>query len=457
MIFSSGICFTRPPAQLAWTAGSLLIFAMMAFPTDGNGRQCDLSDRGQITRWLTWEYNSMNAHDVSLIRIFQPEPANEPTIRDLYEQVMIPQLERLERAEGTFSDYRTSLTKWESYWQSGAASPPDDLSGGDGLASIEPPASRVTRRQLQAFADWYREYGKDGKPAAAVTVNRRVGLLVAILDAAADDDDCEYDDSPKAPKRLPETTNKRKVILTVEHVNAIYRACEVADWPRYRVDGGALDAAAADYWRALIVCLFNYGPRLQDFVAYSCQKTPLQWRSESSGVVLDPESPASEATSEHGWLWFTPTKTKAVKGQPLVLPMPAVVRAHLDLIRGDGVGPVFPFPRNKVRFTATRKAIFEAAGVQPKAALCQGRDHYLPKDFRKTCLTYHQRQNRGIGPFVTGHAARGSDRVIIADRHYDNAELALADHFPKFIQPSAFEAVFERENSLEHGADSDGC
>ena len=421
------ICLLGCAMELAWLNLFSLLFtaAMMAVCiTDGNDRR-DLTDSGSSRR--------LETATVTLpLRLYQPNFNHEPTIGDLFKTVMIPQLQRLKRAPATISDYRTSVTKWEAFWKAGVFTPPDSLSGGQPERIPEPPAKDVTRRHLQAFADWYV-----GTGTAAVTVNRRVGLLVAILDAAADSDDHQID-VPKAPKRLPSVTAGAKVVLPIKHVEAIYNACAVVTWPEYDHAGKPLAAAAADYWRCLIVMLFNYGPRLQDLAAYECGRSPIEWQGNESGISFDSESPASEVVSDHGWLWFVPSKTQAVKSDPLVLPLPLVVRQHLETIRGDGTGLVFPFPRHSKRFGEQRKAIFLAAGVKPKAALSRGRDHYLPKDFRKTCLTCHQRANRGIGPFITGHAERGSGRVLIADRHYDNAEQALADHFGQFEQPAAF-------------------
>ena len=371
----------------------------------------------------------MHTNSALTLRIFNPEPApktNAATIGDLFESVVIAELSRLNRAPATISDYRTSVTKWELFWETGASQPPDGVSGG------QPAAAVVTRRDLQAFADWYRSTG-----IAATTVNRRVGLLTAILNAA-DDDDRYSIDPPKAPRRLPSQANTAKVVLPDQHVEAIYNACEIATWPEYDCDRKPLPAAAADYWRCLIVLLWNYGPRLQDFVAYETGRRPLCWGGETSGVSFETESPASEAQSAHGWLWFVPTKTHAIKAQALVLPLPLVACEHLRMVRGSGSGFVFPFPRNKKHFAEQRRAIFEAANVSPKPAISKGRTEYLPKDFRKTCLSNHQRVRRGIGPFVTGHADRSSASVTVADRHYDNAELALAEHFQTFPQLAAF-------------------
>ena len=393
-----------------------------------------LTDRGAIA--MRTESHNMNFPRIANTpdRPLQPKLASELRIRDLYELAMLPQLVRLKRAKATLSDYRTSVKKWEEFWQSGGRREPDVISGTQQTFGFEPAASAVTRQDLRAFADWYHG---GGEGSAAVTVNRRVGLLVAILDTASDEDDLDFASTCKAPKRLPATVAKAKVVLSIDHVNAIYQACDVADWPIYKNDRSPLDALPADYWRALVVMLFNYGARLQDFAAYDTARSPLRWRGDDSGVSFDAESPASDATSPHGWLWFVPTKTQATKGQPLVLPMPLVVRQHLEQIRGDGEGLVFPFPCNRNLFAETRRKIFAAAGVSPKVAIAK-RDYYLPSDFRKTCLTFHQRACRGIGPFVTGHADQARDRVLIADRHYDNAEYALADHFKTFEQPSSF-------------------
>lgn len=377
----------------------------------------------------------MNARP-STPRLFQPEQIEEarPTVRELFEEVVAPALRASGLATSTIGDYGSSVTKWEEFWQSGGPKVPDELSGTQNQAATEPAAADVTRSQLKAFAQWYRGLAKP------VTINRRVGLLVAILSAAADDDDCEFVNPPRPPKRMTQVCNTVKMQVPTRHVEAIYEACEVAVWPTHQAEGQPLDASAADYWRCLIVLLFNFGPRLQDVWAYDLKRSPICWDGETSGVVFDRESPRSEAESDHGWLWYTPRKTRRTKPSPLVLPLPYVVRRHLEIIRGNGTGEVFNLPRNRTAFARQRARIFEASGVSPKPALSAGRRHYVPKDLRDNCLSMHQRINRGIGPFITGHDDRSGDRVVIADRHYDNPEYALADHFRRVPQPLAFES-----------------
>ena len=372
-------------------------------------------------------------------------------LRKAFDKYRLPILVQEGRKQSTIREYRTAIRAWESYWLSGInRGEPDEkpsvsrteghLSSFDPGETQEPSIDQISRDHLAEFRGWYSA-GSRGK----LQVNKCLKNIQAILTAAEDSDEIEA--APKL-RMLTAAKNTGKTYLSYDHVDAIYRACSVAEWPTKDHNRQELKFSPEQYWRAAVVLFFNYGFRTQELIAYENDHESLKWGQ----VSFEEESPASEVTNSHGWFWYTPQKQEDIKPEPLVLPMPFLVKAHIKSIwhyQAEDSSLVFPFPRNKKRFYATWTAIAKAAGVKPKAALTsKNRRTYQIKDFRKTCATWHNVNFRGIAPFVLGHASRDSGSVAMTDGHYDNPEMALIKAFSTLAQPSSF-ALVQNENQLK--------
>jgi len=342
--------------------------------------------------------------------------AKRLTIREVFERHKLPELTTRGRARATLAEYRCHLARWEewaaNYW------------------ITNPVVQDVKRAELEAFRVWL---GKRPK-ASARTVNKHLGTIECLLATAA-----EHWLIDRAPKLEPLSASKagRKLYLSYDQLSRLYQACGVAEWPKRRKSGGNLSYGPAAGWRALIVLLFNYGARTQEFVAYRRTELPaLTWRQ----VSWDEESPADagQCRCRFGWMWYTPAKQKRAKPDPLVLPLNEVAAGHLrSLATPLGAReelPVFDWPWSPKELYGQWQAIVDAAGVRPKKSLDGSEDdEYSLKHLRKTCATWHQQHSPGVAPLILGHAKRS-----VSDEHYVAAEGQILRAVLGLPQPEAF-------------------
>lgn len=354
------------------------------------------------------------------------------TLRRIYRRVIVPQLEAQDSKKSTFQAYETHLRGWERYWAerrakreaAKASVPPIDPSNSQGKKRVcDPPIDRISKGHLEAFRRWLLP----GR--STLTVNNYLRTLSTILSAGLDSG--AIDRAPKI-RRLKARKAARKIVLSYEHVDCIYRACEVAKWPnRDQSRERLLDPVAQ--WRAAIVMFFVFGFRTQELIRYQSWKRSLSWQNLTASSL----SPGlSEAVNAHGWLTYVPQKQEGAKPEPLYLALPELVALHLRSIRPTEcvAGSLFPWPLSEEKFRSTWRSILIAAGVRPKFE--SGADRYLLKHFRKTATTWHNYHEPGIAPHIIGHADRS-----VSDAHYNNPELATTRALQKFPMPESFNAI----------------
>lgn len=355
-------------------------------------------------------------------------------------------------ASETIRNYNTQCNHWLAFWRAVHEQRQKDEvdektnaidqkpvdTGSTGQLSRrreEPSIGAITAQDMADFRAWFASQPYQGKTRAKSTINRAVKFVRMVLKAAEDNE--RIASAPRL-KKLAAPKMKKKIYLSIEHVDKIYRACSAALWPTWDCNRNELSISPADYWRAIVVMLYNYGFRTNDLVQTESAENPaICWKN----IVFEPESPGSEVTNQHGWLYFVPAKTQRIKPDPLVLPLSRAAKIHLERIKPTDCNPsdpVFPFPRNKKRFYATWDLISTASGVGPKLAISQGREIYKIYDMRKTCATHHNRNDRGIAPFILGHSDRDDKGVQMTDTFYDNPEEALVDAFKTLQQPESF-------------------
>lgn len=362
------------------------------------------------------------------LRLYAPTPSGtggdppRQTLAKLFEEITLPRLEEEACAPATIREYRTHLRRWAEFWQSGGPRHADSPSA----CSLEPPeAKQVTLDHLLSFRRWVGRQVACGNR----TKNKHVGTLQAVL---ADGHKFHQVPGLLSLKPLDETTAAPKHYLHEEQLDALYRACEYAIWP---------GPNAPDRWRTLIVMWNFFGQRTQELVQLEPDHQPLTWGNFS----WDPETPnpAGHAKCEHGWLSYTPWKQRRKKPQPLYLPLPDVVRAHLAVIkpreRLAPDRPVFDFPRCNKKFYPQWEAIVQAARLKPKGP---AEEKYLPQHMRKTCATLLNKHRRGLGDLVIGHADRTMSKVQAT--HYDNPEEFILQGLLSFPYPLVFRQIFDR-------------
>lgn len=365
------------------------------------------------------------------------------TVRRAYQDGKRVELERLQARPATYADYATHLRRWEEYWTA-----PDRT---DAPMSVD----QVRRRHLEEWREWLSTTlsGRN----VPLNVNKHLRSLHAILAW------CERQEAiERAPsiERLPAEAAADKHYFTYAELDRLYDACVAVTWPQVDRAGQQLARPAAEHWQALLVLFFHYGFRTQEIVQYEPDHTSLPW----SQIVWDEETPAQDghARNQCGWLWYVPQKQRRSKPHPLILPLNAVVRAHLVRIQpADNCGnrPVFDWPLSADRLYDTWDELCRRAKVRPKKNLMTGEQpKYHLRHFRKTCTTWLNRHRPGIAPLVTGHAQRelttnvkadSALSAVVADgslsrvsaQHYDNQELAVQEALLTLPQPSRFAAI----------------
>lgn len=268
----------------------------------------------------------------------------------------------------------------------------------------------------------------DGNPATAA---KRLRYLMAVLNDASERGLIRKVRKPKIAQAdtLIRTLSDSELI-------ALYRAAASATWPHHE------QFNAPDFWRALIVTAVVYGLRLGELTSLPWFES-LGQKKLARGFHAAPECPRSELrnlglTSERGWLVYLPSKQKAAKPCPLVMPVRDVVASHLDVIRGDrrfvfdvysGLKKSEAGDYRNVKVSIYRQwyTLCEAAGIPAELKA-------TPHDLRRTQETRYDLQlGKGTGGEVNGHAARS-----VSDTYYSQAvprihRAVLSVVLPEFV------------------------
>jgi integrase len=333
------------------------------------------------------------------------------TLRQAYERYVERDHRDAGKPESTLREYRSAIRQAERFcaeWQG----PTLRVFGSESVCdpskyrSHRPILLDVDRDWLRDFRDWQR----DRRRVSAITVNKRVATISAIVAACAREGIVER--IPRLAKLPCERANK-KLAFTSRELDALYRACRLVTWP----SGSELSVVR---WKTAIVLFATYGSRCQDVVSHEACKPGLRWES----VRSDPVCPEDDAvTWEHGWLRFRQAKT----GGLVCAPLTAEAARHLRLLRGAGDDPqsrVIDFPLSPDGFYKQWGAIRAAAAKAAES------DRLLQADvhnFRDTATTVHNRVTPQIAAYFTGHA-QGS----VSEVHYNLPFGALCDHLRRF-------------------------
>jgi integrase len=199
---------------------------------------------------------------------------------------------------------------------------------------------------------------------------------------------------------------------TAPELDALYRACSVAKWPK--IPG----VAAPAYWRAAIVCLYNLGPRCWELLA------------------ADPRDRSEHAA---GWRWPNVDFEKRLVSfwrpknrDTLKLPLGKVVIAHLRSIEGDRHA-VFPA-------TLDRGTIYQVWNLIRCIAQAEQDSvaDLSPHDMRRTCQTEWDFHHFPLGDYITGRCAQD-----VQDRSYRAFRAKAAEIVDDLPQPPEFLSIFD--------------
>ena len=315
------------------------------------------------------------------------------TLQQIFDERMRKTLERGKRATGTIKDYQTSLRHW------GALSP-------------DPQLCEITDEDLEAFAD-----ALESRPEieTLTTVDKHVKNIESILRFCGPKTRQHpsalkaIESPPFIARRSGSQAAGEHRVISVDEMNAIYRACSVARWPNAAVPAPVV-------WRAFFVFLWNVGPsRTQAFLF------------PTKAVHFSAECPVGRfrnITNEHGWLSFVREKTKRTKPQPITLPMCETLSRHVRSVHNRDRERLFPFSKCQRDWYRWMYEIQAAAGLEKP---------FTPQEFRVTCNVEWDEVQFGIGASVLGH-----DRRDVNSRHYKAVVKRLAALVQERAQPSAF-------------------
>lgn len=183
-----------------------------------------------------------------------------------------------------------------------------------------------------------------------------------------------------------------------EEIGRIYRAAEDAEWPHPLATG----VPTADWWRALVVVLYNLGLRRNDFL--SLQFAEIDFRGHS--------------------LRRKSEKTRKRKPKPLH----SVVIDHLSRILPPPEKPrlcVFGLPESQRQLYKTWYQIQESAGLSEP--------YYTFHEIRKTCGTAYYEVNPAAAQSILEHSS-----IATTDKYYANCDPILQRAVDQLRQPAAF-------------------
>lgn len=196
-----------------------------------------------------------------------------------------------------------------------------------------------------------------------------------------------------------------------EEVSAIYRACDAATWPKGpgpRQTWPAELMTAADWWRALLVYLFNIGSRKNEFLR-------LRWDTVDMSRRL-----------------LTPPTSKRQKA--CLRPINATLFDHLFSIWQPARELVFACPDSKTLLYSQFHTIQRAAGISvPRPAGSRRLPVFGFHELRKTCGTVLTELNPRAAQAMLGHAS-----IETTMRSYSNARRSLLKAAHALEQPAAF-------------------
>lgn len=296
------------------------------------------------------------------------------TLREAYEKHYVPHLEET-ATDRTSEEYRHCVNRWEKFTDN----PPIGEIDNACAKAFQSACQRAELRPETINKTWTH----------LRTILRRLGpsetrnpLGLGILDHV-----------PHV-KALP-TRRRIPRFVKQEELNRLYRACETADWPRTIIP-------PADWWRSLIVVVYNCGPRYQDFIHLT---------------------PANFDMGEN-LLEFEAHKT----GKQHVIPLNRVTAAHIERIWSprDLMFPTGSWPR-KIR--TEWHALQDAAGIEK---------HFTFHDLRRTCATVYSKVREDLGGLILGHSVNS-----VTHMSYLNPAELLREPVEKVEQPSEFLKILE--------------
>lgn len=271
-----------------------------------------------------------------------------------------------------------------------------------------PPVSAITNYVMHQFKERLFTNPIRGKQYEATTVNKHLRNIEAILSAIGPKDrhnPYAHGILSEVPRVPPAKEGEAEpVVASAEEISCIYKACQTATWPR----SDRLGYATCDYWRALLVFLFNVGCRKSEFKLLTQQDCNLQ-----EGIVL-----------------VRSCKTR--KKRPL--PINRTVISHLTKIwLPRRVYVWYTQSNDRMLYEQWEKIQLAADIYVPRPEGSDRRNVFGFHELRKTCATEMFLTNPGVAQQFCGHSS-----IDTTTRHYVNMRTVLRAAVEQREQPAAF-------------------
>lgn len=297
----------------------------------------------------------------------------------------------------TVVEYTTTVNHWER----AALTVPDGKGGR--MPARNPDLNRIDNATLLE----YREF-LSGRCRSSLTVRKHLAQLIAILNRIKPGDN-GHPEALGFVDSIPHVKKPKAVRVTVPRVatddesGRMFRAADAAGWPVTEV------ATTRDWWQSLIVCVYNTGLRVSDFMS-------LTW---------------AEVDLAAGVMTFDAEKT----GKRNSLPLHPIVIQYLQRIANPARAMVWPWrkaqagPENRDRwyssFRRNLERITDAAGLERKVTA-----HFL----RGACGSGLFMQSTAVASWMLQHSS-----VKTTEESYT----APADHVREMVskrsQPDGFQ------------------
>lgn len=208
--------------------------------------------------------------------------------------------------------------------------------------------------------------------------------------------------------RKPPIDETPVITIEADEVDRIYEACRIATWPKkVSADGKWIQFVPVDWWRCLLVYLYNVGSRRNEFLGLRRDQIDFDRRM----MTIDPEK-----HGDSNWK-----------------PLHANVIDHMRTIWLPNRTLLFACPRTRTLYKQWHR-IQEAAGIHvPRPIDSDRKPYYSFHEVRKTAGTNWAEHSPSAAQHMLGH--RSLNTTV---RHYINRGKLAQRIEEKISQPSSF-------------------
>lgn len=338
------------------------------------------------------------------------------SIKKLFEHYLVPEFKASNKSRSHFNSTRRATSLWSEFEHHCLADDTRDFI----------PVDELGARHLTAFDRWLAEnHPRINKKE--IVVNR----VRAILNFAAEKQ--LIDSVPAYLGKSVDRSGDSAPVLLRSQVEAIWRAAEYAQWPRWDSDRNPVPWTPSDFWKAFIIMSLTYGLRTQEMVSFEVRFKPLLRKDVT---VSDPVQ--DQGHTHYGWFKYVPQRQVRSKPAPIKLPLTKYAASALRRIlssQWNGSTRAFNCPRSSQSFYGVANNLIERAGLSEAI-------EKLPSCLRATARCYLDQHHPGIADHVLGTAPErdlsasivGMDGKLVTVKEAFDQCFSTYDPFPCFAE-----------------------